>query len=177
MDVQNSRPVSNPPNIRFALAKVTVTIIELDIPFQGVPMPKKSLKFVLMINAALEVKGDKAQVVVQKIKVKPTTVSLPIDAAPGKKGKRTMKKLGKPIHDIILESAKAISKKTDEGIFSTAELFNAAVKKYPELNKKSFNTMVISAAPEHTSWKYNKNGKDFLVYLGKGKYRLRGKEK
>jgi hypothetical protein len=142
-------------------------------------MPKKSLKFVLMVNAVLEVKGDKAEVVVKNIKVKPTTVSLPVEAAPGKKGKgkRTMKKLGKPLHDIILESAKAVSKKADEGIFSTAELFNAAVKKYPELNKKSFNTMVISAAPEHTSWKYNKNGKDFLVYLGKGKYKLRGKEK
>jgi hypothetical protein len=153
-------------------------IIELDIPFQGVPMPKKSLKFVLMVNAALEIKGDKAQVVVKTVKVKPTTVSLPIEAAPGKKGKgkRAMKKLGKPIHDIILESAKAVSRKADEGIFTSVDLFNAAVKKYPEMNKKSFNTMVISAAPEHTSWKYYKNGKDYLVYLGKGKYKLRGKE-
>ncbi len=136
-------------------------------------MKKKSLKFVLMINATLEIKGDQAQVVMKGIKVKPSTISLPIDIAPVKKSKRVKKKLGKPIHDIVLESAKAVSKKANEGIFTTVDMYNMAMKKYPELNKGSFNTTVISAAPEHTSWKYYKHGKDYLVYLGKGKYKLR----
>ena len=136
-------------------------------------MRKKSLEFVLMVNMALEIKGDQAQVVVKNIKVKPSTVSLPIETIRAKKGKRIKKKLSKSIHGIVLESAKKVSKKADDGIFSSVDLFNAAIKKYPELNKKSFNTMVISAAPEHTSWKYYRNGKDYLVYLGKGKYKLR----
>ena len=141
-------------------------------------MARKSLKFALTVNAVLQVKGDKAQVVVKNIKVKPSTLSLPIDAAPAKKGKgkRARTKLGKPIHDIILESAKAVSRKADEGIFTAVDLFNAAVNKYPGLNKKSFNTTVISAAPEHTSWNHYKHGKDYLVYLGKGKYKLRSKK-
>jgi hypothetical protein len=50
-----------------------------------------------------------------------------------------------------------------------------AIKKYPDLNKISFNTTVISTAPEHTSWKYYRNGRDYLIYLGKGKYKLREK--
>ncbi len=142
-------------------------------------MPKKSLKFVMTVDAVLQVKGDKAEIVVKKIKTKPPTVSLPIEATPGKKGKskRTRTKLGKPMHDIILESAKAVSRKAEEGIFTAMDLFRAASKKYPELKKNSFNTTVISAAPEHKSWKHYKHGKDYLEYLGKGKYRLREKEK
>lgn len=136
-------------------------------------MRKKSVKFVLMVNAALEIKGDQAQVVVKNIKFKPSTVSFPIEAAPVKKGKPVRKKLGKSIHYIVLESARKVSKKADEGVFTSVDLFNVAVKKYPELNKKSFNTTIISAAPEHTSWKYYRNGKDYLIYLGKGKYKLR----
>lgn len=141
-------------------------------------MPKRSQKFVLTVNAALEIKGGKAQVVVKNIKVIPAAVSLPVGAASGKKGteKPARRKLGKSIHDIILESAKAVSRKADEGIFTSVDLFTAAVKKYPGLNKKSFNTTVIAAAPEHKSWKHYKHGKDYLVYLGKGKYKLRGKE-
>ncbi|MEN6448150.1 MAG: hypothetical protein ABFD70_10485 [Syntrophaceae bacterium] len=136
-------------------------------------MQKKSLKFVLMVNMALEINGDQAQVVVKDIKVKPSTVSLPIEVVPAKKAKSAKKKVGKSIHEIVLESAKKISKKADEGVFSSVDLFNVAIKRYPELNKKSFNTTVISAAPEHTSWKYYRNGKDYLVYLGKGKYKLK----
>jgi len=136
-------------------------------------MQKKSLKFVLMVNMALEINGDQAQVVVKDIKVKPSTVSLPIEVVPAKKGKPAKKKVGKSIHEIVLESAKKVSKKADEGVFSSVDLFNVAIKRYPELNKKSFNTTVISAAPEHTSWKYYRNGKDYLVYLGKGKYKLK----
>ncbi len=142
-------------------------------------MPRRSLKFVLTVNAVLQVKGDKAEVVVKSIKTKPSELSLPIEAAPKKKGKgkRTRTKLSKSIHDIILESAKAVSKKAKEGIFTAVDLFNAASKKYPELKKNSFNTTVISAAPEHMSWKHYKHGKDYLEYLGKGKYRLRNNEK
>jgi hypothetical protein len=140
-------------------------------------MRKKSLKFVLIVNAALEIKGDQAQVVVKNIKVKPSIVSLPIETIPAKKKKRAIKKLRKSIHGIILESARKVSKKAEDRIFSSVDLFNVAIKKYPELNKKSFNTMVISAAPEHTSWKHYRNGKDYLVYLGKGKYKLRDKTK
>lgn len=136
-------------------------------------MRKKNLKFVLTINAALEIKNGQAQVVVKDVKVKPSRVSLPVEAVPDKKEKTARKKLGKSIHDIVLESAKKVSKKADEGIFSSVDLFDQAIKKYPELNKKSFNTTVISAAPEHTSWKYYRNGKDYLIYLGKGKYKLR----
>ncbi len=138
-------------------------------------MRKKSLKFVLMIDATLEIKGDQAQVVMKGIKVKPSIVFLPIDIAPRKKSKRASKKLGKPIQDIVLESAKTVSKKANEGVFTTVDLLKVAMKKYPELNKNSFNTTVISAAPEHTSWKHYPNGKDYLVYLGKGKYKLREK--
>ena len=136
-------------------------------------MRKKSLKFALMINMALEIRGDQAQVVVRNIKIKPSLLSLPIMASPVKKVKPANNKARKSIQDIILESAKKVSKKADEGIFSTVDLFNVAIKKYPELNNKSFNTTVISAAPEHTSWKHYRNGKDYLVYLGKGKYKLR----
>jgi len=136
-------------------------------------MRKKSLKFVLLVNAVLKIKGDQAQVVVKNIKVRPSALPLPVKAVPPKKGKPSRKKLGKSIHDIVLESAKKVSGKAEDGIFTSKDLFNAAIKKYADLNKKSFNTTIISAAPEHTSWKHYKNGKDYLVYVGRGKYKLR----
>ena len=73
----------------------------------------------------------------------------------------------------VAQCARKVSRNTEGGVFSSVDLYRQASRKYPELNRKSFNTTVISAAPEHTSWKYYRNGKDYLVYLGKGKYRLR----
>lgn len=136
-------------------------------------MKKKGMKFVLMVDMALEIRKGAAQVVVKNVRIKPSDVSLPIEVAPAKKAKSPRKKAGKSIHDIVLESARKVSRSADEGVFSSVDLYKQAARKYPDLNRKSFNTTVISAAPEHTSWKYYRNGKDYLVYLGKGKYRLR----
>lgn len=134
---------------------------------------KKGMKFVLMVSLDLKVEKDQAEIVVRDIKVKPSRVSLPVREAPGRKRKVVRKRPGKSIHDIVLESARKVSRSVEEGVFSSVDLFKHAVRKYPDLNRKSFNTTVISAAPEHTSWKYYRNGKDYLVYLGKGKYRLK----
>ncbi len=136
-------------------------------------MKKKGMKFILMVDMALEIKKGTAQVVVKNVRIKPSEVALPMDAAPAKKAKPLRKKAGKSIHDIVMESARKVSRNADDGIFSSVDLYKQASRKYPELNRKSFNTTVISAAPEHTSWKHYRNGKDYLVYLGKGKYRLR----
>ncbi len=136
-------------------------------------MRKKGMKFVLTVDMALEVRNGSAQVVVKDVRIKPPEVSLPLGAAPAKGQRPRRKKVGKSIYDIVLESARKVSRNTEGGVFSSVDLYRQASRKYPELNRKSFNTTVISAAPEHTSWKYYRNGKDYLVYLGKGKYRLR----
>lgn len=134
---------------------------------------KKGMKFVLEVSLDLKVEKDQAEIVVKDIMVKPSRVTMPVLKAPARKRKVLRNRLGKSIHDIVLESAKKVSRNVEEGVFSSVDLFRHAVRKYPDLNRKSFNTTVISAAPEHTSWKYYRNGKNYLVYLGKGKYRLR----
>ncbi len=136
-------------------------------------MRKKGMKFVLTVDMALQVRNGSAQVVVKDVRIKPPEVSLPLGAGPAKGQRPRRKKAGKSIHDIVLESARKVSRNREDGVFSSVDLYRQASRKYPELNRKSFNTTVISAAPEHTSWKYYRNGKDYLVYLGKGKYRLR----
>jgi hypothetical protein len=136
-------------------------------------MKKQKIDFTLMVNMSLEITKNTARVIVKNIKVKPATVTLPIAVRTKEKKATSKKKLGKPIHDIVLEAAKKLSKKADQGIFKAKDLYQLAIGNYPDLNKKSFNTYVISAAPEHTSWKHYRNGKDYLVYLGKGTYKLR----
>jgi hypothetical protein len=136
-------------------------------------MRQRKLDFSVILNMTLVHKKSGVSVLIKGVKVKPSTVQLPIEVKTKEKKSKTRNKLGKPIHDIVLESAKTLSKKAGEGVFSSVDLFNVAIKKHPDLNKKSFSTYVISAAPEHTSWKHYKNGKDYLVYLGKGKYKLR----
>ncbi|HPC48063.1 MAG TPA: hypothetical protein PLW83_08445, partial [Deltaproteobacteria bacterium] len=91
------------------------------------------------------------------------------------KGKAGGGKSQKTIHDIILETARRLSKKSEDAVFTSIDLYKSAIKKYPSLNKKSFTTTVIASAPEHPSWKHYPSGKDHLVYLGKGRYRLREK--
>ncbi len=136
-------------------------------------MAKKKINFTVMVNMSLKINKNNANVVVKNIKVKPAAIKLPIEMKIKEKKGTLKKRLGKPIHDIVFESAKKISKKAGQGIFSAKDLYHVAIEKYPSLNKKSFNTYVISAAPEHTSWKHYRNAKEYLVYLGKGKYKLR----
>jgi len=110
---------------------------------------------------------------VKDFKLKPSSVMLPIEIVPETKRIRTRKKARKTIHDIVLETAQRISKKEDQAVFSAKDLYIQALEKHPELNKKSFNAYVMSSAPEHTSWKHFRTKKEFLTYLGKGKYRLK----
>jgi hypothetical protein len=136
-------------------------------------MRKQGMKFTLVVQVAVEEKDGRLKLVLKDVKSKPNVLAIPASSLPSRKGRQPRRKNGKSIHDIVLETAQKLSKKTDEGIFSSVDLFKQAVKKYPALNKKSFTTTVIASAPEHPSWKHYRNGRDHLVYLGGGRYRLR----
>lgn len=136
-------------------------------------MRKRAMKFSLTVHIGVETKNGRPRIVVKDVKVRPDAVAIPASALLLKKEKKQPGRKGKAIHDIVLETAKKLSKKAENGVFSSMDLYKQAVKKYPALNKKSFTTTVIASAPEHPSWKHYRNGKDHLVYLGKGRYRLR----
>lgn len=140
-------------------------------------MRRKSVKLSVTVQAALEERDGRIHLIVKDVTVKPGTILLfapPAGRSSRKKGRAAAGlNSGKTLHDIILETAQKLSKKTDGGEFSSMELYTFASKKYPSLNKKSFTTTVIASAPEHPSWKHYRNGRDYLVYVGRGRYRLR----
>jgi hypothetical protein len=140
-------------------------------------MKRKKIDFTVTVAMSLIFKKKSANVVIKDIKLNPKSVILPIEAAVGKKKARGKKEGKKKIHDIVLETAKMITKKEGMGVFSAKDLYQLAIKKYPGLNKNSFNTYVISSAPEHNSWKHYKMRREFLKYVGRGRYRLKEIEK
>ena len=52
--------------------------------------------------------------------------------------------------------------------FSPAELYDKALKSYPDLRKNSFMARIIACAPNHNSYKHHASKRDYLSYLGQG---------
>jgi len=126
--------------------------------------------FTITIRGKVIRTGVNLSVSLSSFEVQPSTIRVEAVSEPAAleaEGKQT------GIHDMIYEAA---TKLTSEGmtVFTAAQLYAEAVKKYPNVNKKSFKTYVIAASPEHTSYRhYRPLDEPYLRYLGKGTYKLR----
>ena len=131
------------------------------------------IDFAIKLNFSLYLDETTISLSVKNVELHPAMVTLPnalqVDkyVTPKKdKGKKTL-------HEIVEETAREFVAKTGKNEFSAADLLRLAREKYPDLNPRSFRAHVIAAAPEHPSWKHYPNRKNYLIYLGKGKYKLR----
>jgi len=79
-------------------------------------MLNKSIKIVLTVNTTLDIKGNKAKLIVENIKVKPSTLSLPINE----------QLTSKNASDITKKMKKSsIQKKNDHEMINKAKRINA----------------------------------------------------
>ena len=56
--------------------------------------------------------------------------------------------------------------------FSPAELYEEALKSYPDLRKNSFMARIIACAPNYNSYKHHASTRDYLSYLALGIYTI-----
>ncbi len=91
------------------------------------------------------------------------------------KGKHISLEPGKTMYDLVLETARQVVKdEFEENQFTAAQLYHAALNRYPNLNLKrnSWNSHVIGSAPHHPSYHHFSSSHRYFRYLGEGKYSL-----
>lgn len=131
----------------------------------------KDVDFAITINMTLSMGKDMATVTVKNVDLKPAMITLPMLVSGDQAGAVEKQKT---YHEIILEVAREVVNETGNKIFSAADLYHKAKKKYPHVKRATFNNRVMAAAPEHGSWGSLSGKKDFLKFRGQGKYELKG---
>ncbi len=81
---------------------------------------------------------------------------------------------GQTMFDLVLDAARTCVKEIGDNEFSAADLYHIAVERNPGLNirRNSWNSHVVSSAPNHPSYRHYTSHRRYFRYLGKGKYFL-----
>jgi len=132
-----------------------------------------AIEFSVTLNLSLALKGNRVNLSIRDVELKPAIVSLPIEFDPRLQDRSKRKREGKTIFDVILETARGYVAKTGVNEFSAADLYGQAKEIYPDLKRNSFNSHVIAAASNHPSYKHYPNVRDYFIYLKDGKYKLK----
>jgi hypothetical protein len=126
----------------------------------------KELSFSIPVSGVIRIDGNSVVIVVNGAE---TTVSLSAHAT---QAKRTWLEAGKSVYEVILDTARQVVQEERRNRFSTPELFYAALRTYPDLNKASFTARVIASCPDHPSFRHHQSRRDYFSRLGTGQYRL-----
>jgi hypothetical protein len=134
----------------------------------------KELNFSITINLAFTLTENKASIHIKNVDLIPAVVPLPyrLDSRDRKAPPKIEKKT---IHDIMLQAAKKYVVDSGQNKFTGAKLFHLSRLNRPGLKRNSFAAQVISAAPNHPSYRHYPNRKDYFTYLGQGYYKLNQK--
>lgn len=108
------------------------------------------------------------------LKVGEYVLTLKIEGPKVKPGSRLQLDRGQTLFDLVLEAAVKFVKDTGEEEFTAAALFYTAKKIHPdlEIRRNSWNSHVISCAPNHPSYRHYTSHREYFRYLGGGKYSL-----
>lgn len=134
----------------------------------------ENVNFAITINLSLALEDDRANIRINNVELKPAIISLPIRLSVQRQPD-TVQPKRKTIHGIVLESARKHVSETGLNEFSGADLLRLARETYSDLKRSSFSAHVIAAAPNHSSYHHYEMKKDYLFYLGNGKYKLEEK--
>ena len=101
-------------------------------------------------------------------------LTLNIESTQPKKSDRIKLAYGQTLFDVVLDAARAFVAETGQDRFSAADLYHVAVEHNPELSlkKNSWNSHVMSSAPNHKSYKHYTARRRYFRYLGNGSYIL-----
>jgi len=126
----------------------------------------KEIPFSIPVSGVIRIDEDSVVIIVNK-----TETNISLSPVP-QSGKRLFQEQGKTMFDVVLEAARGVVRKKGVNRFSPPELYEEALKSYPDLRKNSFMSRVIACAPNHNSYKHHLSTRDYLSYLGPGAYTL-----
>ena len=131
----------------------------------------KEITFSIPVSGVVRIDEDSVVIIVNKTETNISLSPVPLS------GKRLFQEQGKTMFDVVLEAAREVVRKKGANRFSPPELYEEALKSYPQLKKNSFMARVIACAPNHNSYKHHASRRDYLSYLGPGAYTLNDKYK
>lgn len=126
----------------------------------------KEIPFSIPVSGVVRIDEESIVIIINK-----TETSISLSPVPPS-GKRLFREQGKTMFDVVLEAARGIVRRKGANRFSPAELYEEALKSYPDLKKNSFIARIIACAPNHNSYKHHASKRDYLSYLGPGAYTL-----
>ncbi len=108
------------------------------------------------------------------IRVGEYLLTLKIEGPEAKPSGRFQLERGKTMFDLVLEAAKTFIKETGNIEFNAAVLYHTARENHPdlEIKRNSWNSHVVSSAPNHPSYRHYTSHRKYFRYLGEGKYSL-----
>lgn len=98
-----------------------------------------------------------------------TTISLIPET---RRGKRLFAGENRTMFDVVLKTAQDVVRREGANMFSAAELYHEALRKYPDLKRNSFTSHVIACAPNHPSYRHYTAKRKFFTYKREGLYEL-----
>ena len=124
--------------------------------------------FSIPVTGTIQIQGNSLV-----IKINESAITMKLDRADEAGGKLKLER-GKTLFDILLDVAKSWVTEFGTSQFTAAQLYHAALDRYPELNLKrnSWGAHVISSAPDHPSYRNYTSKRNYFTYMGKGLYRL-----
>lgn len=101
-------------------------------------------------------------------------LTLKIEGPEAKPSGRLQLGHGRTLFDLVLNAARTYAKDTGDSEFSAADLYHLAVKMNPDVSirRNSWNSHVVSCAPNHPSYRHYTSHRDYFRYLDKGRYSL-----
>ena len=128
------------------------------------------IAFSIPVTGTIQIQGNSLV-----IKVNEATINMKLDMANEIGGKLKLER-GKTLFDIVLDTAKSWVEESGTSQFTAAQLYHAALDRYPNLNLKrnSWGAHVISCAPDHPSYRNYTSKRNYFTYMGNGRYRLSG---
>ena len=121
------------------------------------------------VNDIIQVEGN-----MLTLKVGKYVLSLKIEGPERKSPNRLQLEAGQTLFDLVLDAARTFIKDIEQREFSAADLYHMAREKHPELDlrRNSWNSHVMSSAPNHPSYRHYTSHRNYFRYHGRGKYSL-----
>lgn len=101
-------------------------------------------------------------------------LTLKIEGPKVKPGGRLQLDRGQTMFDLVLDAARRFVKSTEGNEFTAAALYYMAKEKHPDLDirRNSWNSHIMSSAPNHPSYRHYTSHRKYFHYLGAGRYSL-----
>jgi len=108
------------------------------------------------------------------LKVGEYQLTVKIEGPEAKPSGRLKLERGQTMFDLVLDAARIFVREIGDNEFSAAALYHIAVERNPGLNirRNSWNSHIVSSAPNHQSYKHYTAHRDYFRYLGGGRYSL-----